>query len=111
MVWDSNSLFFAVNNPFSLQTRQGHPGDVVLLLALAVYLAVTWKGNAKRLMLHSALMLLAVVAVAWGHNMFVTDGWTLIFTGYDLTYWDAALPMLMTILCGHERKVECSENR
>ncbi len=111
VVWDSNSLFFAVNNPFSLQTRQGHPGDVVLLLALAVYLAVTWKGNAKRLMLHSALMLLAVVAVAWGHNMFVTDGWTLIFTGYDLTYWDAALPMLMTILCGHERKVECSENR
>lgn len=47
VVWDSNSLFFAVNNPFSLQTRQGHPGDVVLLLALAVYLAVTWKGNAN----------------------------------------------------------------
>lgn len=98
-LWDWHELFYAENNPFSLQSRQGRPADSLLLLAVAVIMALKWKGNNKMLMLFSAIMLILVPVLAYGHNMYVYGNWTDIFnSAYDITYLDASLPFCITLM-------------
>lgn len=98
-LWDWHELFYAENNPFSLQSRQGRPADSLLLLAAAVIMALKWKGNNKMLMLFSAIMLILVPVLAYGHNMYVYGNWTDIFnSAYDITYLDASLPFCITLM-------------
>lgn len=99
VAWDADSLFFAENNPFSLQGRQGRPADTVIMAAIAVIMALKWKGDFRLATIFSATMLILVPVVAYTHNMYVYDNWTEVFGGkYDITYLDAALPFLVTIL-------------
>lgn len=94
-----HELFYAENNPFSLQSRQGRPADSLLLLTAAVIMALKWKGNNKMLMLFSAIMLILVPVLAYGHNMYVYGNWTDIFnSAYDITYLDASLPFCITLM-------------
>lgn len=98
-VWDWDSLFYAENNPFSLQGRQGRPADTVVMLLAAVLMALKWRGNTGRLMLYSAAILILVPVLAYGHNMYVYDNWTDVFnSAYDITYLDAALPFCITLV-------------
>lgn len=98
-LWDWHGLFLAENNPFSLQSRQGRPADSLLLLASAVVMAVKWKENNNMLMLFSAIILILVPVVAYGHNMYVYGNWTDIFnSAYDITYLDAALPFCIMLM-------------
>lgn len=98
-LWDWHELFYAENNPFSLQSRQGRPADSLLLLTAAVIMALKWKGNNKMLMLFSAIMLILVPVLAYGHNMYVYGNWTDIFnSAYDITYLDASLPFCITLM-------------
>lgn len=98
-VWDWDSLFYAENNPFSLQGRQGRPADTVVMLLVAVLMALKWRGNTGRLMLYSAAILILVPVLAYGHNMYVYDNWTDVFnSAYDITYLDAALPFCITLV-------------
>lgn len=97
-LWDWHGLFLAENNPFSLQSRQGRPADSILLLAVAMIMALKWKENNKMLMFFSAIMLILVPILAYGHNMYVYGNWTDIFSSaYDITYLDAALPFCITL--------------
>lgn len=98
-VWDWQSLFFAENNPFSLQSRQGRPADTVILIAAAVLMALRWRGDSQRLMLYSAVMLVLTTAVAYIHNMWIYSNWTDFFSSaYDITYFNASLPFCITLL-------------
>ena len=106
VIWDADSLFFAENNPFSLQSRQGRPIDSVIMAAIAVVMALKWKGNFRLMTLLSAIILILVPQIAYGHNMYIYDNWQDIFSPlYYITYLDAALPFLITIIAiiGHHR--------
>lgn len=99
LIWDADSLLFFENNPFSLQARQGRPVDTVVLVALATAMAFLWRGKTERLLLLQAVILLLVPVIAYGHNMYVYDNWKDIFhSAYDITYLDAALPSLVTLI-------------
>lgn len=99
VVWDSNSLFFAENNPFSLQSRQGRPIDSLIMLAIAFIFAIRWRGNTRLMYLYSAFMLILIPIIAYGHNMYVYDNWSSIFKpAYDITYLDAAIPFCVTVI-------------
>lgn len=99
VVWDANSLFFFENNPFSLQSRQGRPIDSVVLVLLATAMALLWRGKTERLLLFQSIILLLVPAIAYGHNMYIYDNWQEIFhSAYDITYLDAALPSLVSLI-------------
>lgn len=50
-------------------------------------------------MLFSAIILILVPVVAYGHNMYVYGNWTDIFnSAYDITYLDAALPFCIMLM-------------
>lgn len=98
-LWDYNSLFYAENNPFSLQTRQGYPVDSIVFIAIATIMAMKWKQNIGKLMLFSAAILVFIPILSYGHNMYVYSNWTDIFnSAYDITYLDSALPFCITLL-------------
>ncbi len=100
--WDADSLFFAENNPFSLQGRQGRPIDSVIMAAIAIIMALKWKSDFRLMMLLSAVMLVLVPVIAYGHSMYIYGNWTDIFNPiYDITYLDAALPFLITAITLH----------
>ena len=99
VIWDADSLFFAENNPFSLQARQGRPIDSILMAAIAVAMALNWHEDRSLMMLFSAVMLVLVPVIAYGHSMYIYGNWSDIFSSlYDITYLDAALPFLITVM-------------
>ena len=90
---------FAENNPFSLQGRQGRPIDSVIMAAVAAVMALKWKGDFRLMTLFSAIMLVLVPVIAYGHNMYIYGNWADVFSSlYDITYLDAALPFLITAM-------------
>lgn len=100
IIWDFDSLFFAKNNPFYLQSRQGNTIDAILLTVLSILFALKSYGDKKRMMFSSAALLLLSVLITFGHNMAISDTWTDIFNSkYDISYLNASIPFLiMTIL-------------
>ena len=99
ILWDAANLFGAENNPFSLQFRQGHSEDTLLLIAMAIAMATTWKNNINRLMLYSAVILVAIPVIAYTHTMYECNNWVGFYDSvYDITYFDAALPFCITII-------------
>lgn len=99
VLWDYNSLFYAENNPFSLQTRQGYPVDSIVLIIVATVMAMNWKQDTNKLMLFSAAILVFIPILSYGHNMYVYSNWTDIFnSAYDITYLDSSLPFCITLL-------------
>ena len=99
IIWDYQYLFGAENNPFSLQSRQGHTSDSIIFVIVAILMAIKWNGNINRLMFFSAIILCLVPMIAYGHSMYIYNNWTDIFNSiYDITYLDAALPFCITLL-------------
>ena len=99
VIWNAAELFGAANNPFSLQFRQGSPMATIVLILMALLMALTWKKEYMRLMLYAGIILLLVPIVSYGQNMYIYNNWTEIFQpAYDITYLDAAIPFLVTIL-------------
>jgi len=98
-IWNSEELFGAANNPFSLQFRQGSPLATIILILTAILMALTWKKEYARMMLYAGIILLLIPIVSYGQNMYIYNNWTEIFQpAYDITYLDAAIPFLVTIL-------------
>ena len=75
VIWDADSLFFAENNPFSLQSRQGRPIDSVIMAAIAVVMALKWKGNFRLMTLLSAIILILVPVIIYVHIVPVGYYW------------------------------------
>ncbi len=99
VIWDAAEMFGAANNPFVLQLRQGSMAVTLCLVLTAVALALTWRGNYSRWLLHAAVILLLVPVVSYVRSMYVYGNWTEIFQpAYDITYIDAAIPFLVTLL-------------
>lgn len=105
VIWDSQSLFFAENNPFSLQSRQGRTVDALFLAVFAIVFALWSRSNKVRAMFSSATLLLLTILIAYGHDMAIYNSWTDIFNSkYDITYLNAALPFLIMVVVGIRKK-------
>ncbi len=98
VMWDYKSLFFAEYNPFTLQTRQGHLSDTIILVFTAAAMAMTWKGDTRKMMYCSALILILACVIPYVHKMYETGNWALFSYTYDITYLDAALPFLISAI-------------
>lgn len=94
-VWDWDEFFYFHNNPWALQTRQGHLSDFILFIPLALYLSMSHKSIAIRYYRNSALMLMAFVCITFVHNMYVSQNWALFSPTYDITYLSSVLPFCM----------------
>lgn len=102
VIWNSGELFGAANNPFSLQFRQGSPLAALVLILVALLMSVSWKGKYNLLMLYASIILLLVPVVSYGQSMYLYNNWTSIFlSAYDITYLDASIPFVVTILASN----------
>lgn len=111
-VWDADSLFCAENNPFSLQSRQGRPADTVIMAVAAVVMALGWKGDVRKAIFFSAVALILLPVTAYGHNMYIYSNWTEIFNSkYDITYLDATLPFLITVMAWTSPRMEPNSSK
>lgn len=107
IIWDFDNLFFAENNPFSLQSRQGRPVDAFILAAIAVLMAMKAGTNSARQMLYSAVMLLLTTLIAYTHDMIICGTWAEIFSSrYDISYLDAAIPFLIMVIVGNKYTID-----
>ncbi|MBO5186687.1 MAG: acyltransferase family protein [Prevotella sp.] len=98
-VWNFDALTGAEYNPFVLQTRQGTPVDSLIMLAVATYFALKWRGNDIRLYTFTAVTMTLLPATAFVHSMYKYDTWTEIFNSmYDITYFNMALPFAIAAI-------------
>ena len=102
-LWDWQEFYYFQDNPWTLQTRQGNLLDFIIFVPIAVFLSLTHKGIAKRYYRNSALMLVAMVAVTFVHNMYNEGNFDLFSSTFDITYFSPALPFCMlAIACKDE---------
>ncbi len=75
-------------------------GQVPLMLSVAVAMAFVHHGDTVRMLFGCAFVSLAVPTISFVHRMAVRGDWMEVFTSYyDITYFDAALPFLITCVC------------
>lgn len=99
LFWDSEMLLFFQFNPFILQTRQGHPIDLLLVIGVGIYLSFWQRKYPDRHLLASAMLLLLLVCITFLHNMYLHQNWTSLFeSAYDITYFGMALPFICCFL-------------
>ncbi len=106
LFWDSQMLLFFEYNPFILQTRQGHPLDLLLLIPVGIALSFWQQKQPNRHFIASAVMLFFLVTVTFTHTMFINNSWTELFDStFDITYFGMALPFL----CATLSQLPCSQ--
>ena len=106
LFWDSQMLLFFEYNPFILQTRQGHPLDLLILIPIGMALSFWQQKKPNRHFIATAIMLLLLVTVTFTHTMFVNNSWTELFDStFDITYFGMALPFL----CATLSQLPCSQ--
>ncbi len=106
LFWDSQMLLFFEYNPFILQTRQGHPLDLLLLIPVGIALSFWQQKQHNRHFIASAVMLFLLVTVTFTHTMFINNSWTELFDStFDITYFGMALPFL----CAALSQLPCSQ--
>ena len=106
LLWDSQMLLFFEYNPFILQTRQGHPLDLLLLIPVGIALSFWQQKQPNRHFIASAFMLFLLVTVTFTHTMFINNSWTELFDStFDITYFGMALPFL----CATLSQLPCSQ--
>lgn len=99
LLWDSDEMLFAQYNPFVLQTRQGTPAVTIVLVLLSTCLALWGRRTVERRLLAAGLIALLIPLITHVHNMYANGNWTDLYNStYDITYYDAALPFLITLL-------------
>lgn len=105
-IWDWQQIYHFQNNPWALQTSQGHFSDFVFFVPLAVFLAMTHNGNARQCNSSIALMLAMLVGVTFAHNMYAGENWDVFSSTYDITYFSTALPFCFLAIGQKERPRE-----
>jgi len=99
LFWDSQMLLFFEYNPFILQTRQGHPLDLLILIPIGIALSFWQQKQLHRHFIATAIMLLLLVIVTFIHNMYLHNNWNALFdSAYDITYFGMALPFLCAFI-------------
>ena len=94
--WNFNALLFFKYSPFVLQTRQGSVWEVLLLIALTLFLSSRWKGNLKLCCSSIAVILVVFVAQTFVHRMINEHfAYNLFSPAYDITYFTMALPFVL----------------
>ncbi len=98
-LWDADTLFHHEFNPFTLQARQGNPGDSIIMLLIASLMAFRCNTDTQYYF-RSGLSLALVPVIAYGHRMLLAGQSLNIFDSWcDITYLDAAIPFLIMAIC------------
>ena len=100
-LWDWQEFYYFQNNPWALQTRQGHLSDFLIFLPLGLLMALNWQGCKMRYYRNSALMLVVIVGVTFVHNMYQNADWDIFSPAYDITYLSTALPFCLLAMGEH----------
>jgi hypothetical protein len=97
-IWNFNAFFFFHYNPFILQSRQGSPMEMLLLVAILIPLSLKWK-TINDYMAYSSILLFSTVAIAFLYRM-VTDhlASSLFSRLYDISYFNMSLPFIIATL-------------
>lgn len=106
LAWDMETLLYSEYSPFVLQSRQAHPADTLLMAALATALSLYSHRCRTTAAVNMACgaALLAVTLLTFVHNMSLDSSWDELFRPhYDITYFDCALPFLITSLATLKR--------
>lgn len=99
LLWDSEMLLFFEYNPFILQTRQGNPTDLIVVVAIGIYLSFWQRHYIDRHLFATAIILLLLVSITFMHNMYLNDNWNELFeSAYDITYFGMAIPFLCAFI-------------
>ena len=99
IIWNFNMLFFSKFNPFLLQTRQGSLIEMILIIGLAIYFSIKWKGNFSLYSAYTSITLVTLVIISFLHRM-ISDNFVngLFDSAFDLTYFTMALPFIIFAL-------------
>lgn len=96
LLWSDELLWFEFN-PFVLQTRQGNILDVLLIIVMLVVAAGIVRRSREHYFFSTGIVLIGIVALVFVHNMWLRGDFTALFTSlYDITYFDMALPFVVT---------------
>lgn len=99
VIWNADALFHYENNPFALQTRQGHIEDMIIYFIVATIMAIMAKTKAQYY-LCSAVILIVIPVVSYGNRMIRAGELQNIFDAWcDITYLDAAIPFVIMAIC------------
>lgn len=116
LLWNGDSLLFFKYSPFVLQTRQGSPVGMAILLCLFVWLALRSRGNtashgiananiananipyANIPYANIACAMFLLPAVTFGVNMIAWDNYQLFSSTYDISYFNMSLPFVVAAL-------------
>ncbi len=95
LLWNTNNLLFFEYNPFILQTRQGSILDILLLIPVMVYLALSWKNNRTKLYSNIGYGLFLLTTITFIVNMTTYDNYQLFSSTYDISYLNMSLPFII----------------
>lgn len=97
-LWDWQSLMHFPYAPWVLQTRQGQPSDLLLLVPCMLALTFVRRSRPSTYFRAAALMLTLTAAASQVHRMFLSGNWDLFHPAYDITYLSAALPFCIAAI-------------
>lgn len=98
-VWDANTLLYSDHGPFALQTSQIRDFDIIVFLAISVWLARKWKAEYVKLYAYTAILLGFMVVYTFIFNMATRGDWAQLFgSTYDITYFNMALVFVIATL-------------
>lgn len=99
IIWDYQTLFFHENSPFSLQTRQGTPIDLILMICIASIIAILYKKESVYHLLTS-IMMVCVFLIPKSRVIIEANDLLNIFDPWcDITYLHASIPFSVLCLC------------
>ena len=116
LLWNSDGLLFFRYSPFVLQTRQGSPVGMVVLLCLFVWLGLRGSRgeqsrcdgmtNGNGVYCNIAYAMFLLTAVTFAVNMVAWDNYRLFSSTYDISYFNMALPFAAMAMTFKGKKVK-----
>ena len=106
LFWDFKALFFFEYSPVLLQTRQGEPLEIIILLALVLFLSMRWKNDFRLYAAYISVIFIVFISITFLHRM-INDGFenNLFISYYDITYFNMSLPFILFAITN---KSKCS---
>lgn len=101
-LWNAEALIFDSTSPFVLQTRQGGFLDILLTLSIVILLCYFYIKSYNKYItfnVYAAMSIIILTTCSFVRRMIEVNGWNKLFESmFDITYFNAALPFLITII-------------
>jgi len=96
LFWDFKALLFFEYSPVLLQTRQGVPLAIIILLALVLFFSMRWKNDFKLCSSYISIIFIVFISITFLDRM-INDSFenNLFSSYYDITYFNMSLPFIL----------------